>query len=76
VEHHAGLSVVDLFRKHGISDATFYKWRARYGGMDVSDAKKLKALQDENANAIEIIRSGEIVNYRYEVETQRILETL
>jgi len=44
--------------------------------MDVSDAKKLKALQDENANAIEIIRSGEIVNYRYEVETQRILETL
>ena len=48
-EHHAGLSAADLCRKHGISDATFYKWRAKYGGMDVSDAKKLKALEDENA---------------------------
>jgi putative transposase len=48
-EHHAGLSAVDLCRKHGISDATFYKWRAKYGGMDVSGAKKLKALEDENA---------------------------
>ncbi len=48
-EHHAGVPAVDLCRKHGISDATFYKWRARYGGMDVSDAKKLKALEDENA---------------------------
>ena len=48
-EHHAGVSAIDLCRKHGISDATFYKWRAKYGGMDVSDAKKLKALEDENA---------------------------
>ena len=48
-EHHAGLSAADLCRKHGISDATFYKWRSKYGGMDVSDAKKLKALEDENA---------------------------
>ncbi len=48
-EHHTGVSAVDLCRKHGISDATFYKWRAKYGGMDVSDAKKLKALEDENA---------------------------
>lgn len=48
-EHHAGVSAVDLCRKHGISDATFYKWRAKYGGMDVSDARKLKALEEENA---------------------------
>ena len=47
-EHHAGLSAGDLCRKHGISDATFYKWRSKYGGMDVSDARKLKALEDEN----------------------------
>jgi putative transposase len=48
-EHEAGMSAADLCRKQGISDATFYKWRAKYGGMDVSDAKRLKALQDENA---------------------------
>ena len=48
-EHQAGLGAKELCRKHGVSDATFYKWRAKYGGMDVSDAKKLKALEAENA---------------------------
>ena len=47
-EHQAGLSATELCRKHGISDATFYKWRSKYGGMDVSDARKLKSLEDEN----------------------------
>lgn len=47
-EHAAGLSAGDVYRKHGISEATFYKWRSRYGGMEVSDARKLKALEDEN----------------------------
>jgi len=47
-EHAAGLSAADVCRKHGISDATFYKWRSRYGGMDISDARKLKAVEDEN----------------------------
>jgi len=42
-EHQAGLSAADLCRKHGISDATFYNWRSKYGGMEVSDAKKLLA---------------------------------
>ena len=45
----AGIRVVDLCRKHGISDATFYKWRAKYGGMDVSDAMCLRRLEEENA---------------------------
>jgi len=48
-EHQAGLSAKDLCRKHGISDATFYKWRSRYGGMEVSDARRLKTLESENA---------------------------
>ena len=41
--------VSDLCRKHGVSDASIYKWKARYGGMEVSEAKRLKALEDENA---------------------------
>jgi putative transposase len=47
-EHAAGLSASEVCRKYGISDATFYKWRSRYGGMEISDARKLKALEDEN----------------------------
>ena len=47
-EHAAGVSASDLCRKHGISDATFYKWRSRYGGMEISEARKLKALEEEN----------------------------
>lgn len=47
-EHQAGMSAADLCRRHGISDATFYKWRSKYGGMEVSDARKLKSLEEEN----------------------------
>lgn len=47
-EHAAGVSASDLCRKHGISDATFYKWRSRYSGMEISEARKLKALEEEN----------------------------
>jgi putative transposase len=48
-EHEAGISVADLCRKHGVSDASIYKWKAKFGGMDVSEAKRLRALEDENA---------------------------
>jgi len=44
----AGMKIVDLCRMHGISDATFYNWRSKYGGMEVSDAKRLRHLEDEN----------------------------
>ncbi|GGY20432.1 transposase [Paludibacterium paludis] len=47
-EAEAGLSATELCRKHGISDATFYKWRAKFGGMEVSEARRLKQLEDEN----------------------------
>ena len=48
-EQEAGLAVTELCRKHGVSSATFYKWKAKFGGLDVSEAKRLKALEDENA---------------------------
>ena len=48
-EHEAGAKTADLARKHGVSEATLYNWKAKYGGMDVSAAKRLKQLEDENA---------------------------
>jgi putative transposase len=48
-EHEAGATVAEVCRKHGMSSATFYAWKAKYGGMDVSEAKRLKALEAENA---------------------------
>jgi putative transposase len=48
-EQEAGAKTADVCRKHGISSATFYKFKAKFGGMEVSDARRLKALEDENA---------------------------
>ena len=48
-EQESGVPVADLCRKHGVSDASIYKWKARFGGMDISEAKRLRALEDENA---------------------------
>jgi putative transposase len=48
-EHQAGLPAGELCRKHGISDATIYTWRKKYGGLEVSEARRLKALEGENA---------------------------
>ncbi|MHC2569673.1 putative transposase [Rhizobium leguminosarum] len=47
-EHEVGTPVSELCRKHGVSDASIYKWKAKFGGMDVSEAKRLKTLEDEN----------------------------
>ena len=47
-EQETGVVVADLCRKHGLSSATFYKWKAKFGGLEVSDAKRLRALEDEN----------------------------
>ncbi len=47
-EHEAGITARELCRKHGMSDATFYKWKAKFSGMDVSEARRLRALEDEN----------------------------
>ena len=48
-EQEAGVATAEVCRRHGVSSATFYKWKAKYGGMDVSEARRLKALEDENA---------------------------
>jgi putative transposase len=47
-EHEAGMSTAEVCRRHGISQPTFYAWKSKFGGLDVSDAKRLKALEDEN----------------------------
>jgi putative transposase len=47
-EHEAGTATAEVCRRHGVSSATFYKWKAKFGGLDVSDARRLKTLEDEN----------------------------
>ena len=59
-EHAAGLSAGEACRKYGISDATFYKWRSRYGGMEISDARKLKALEALKRSLLNRAFSGQL----------------
>ena len=61
-EHDAGISVAELCRKHGVSDASIYKWKAKFGGMDVSEAKRLKALEDENAKLKRLLADAMLDN--------------
>ena len=59
-EQEAGAKTADVCRKYGISSATFYKWKAKYGGLEVSDAKRLKALEDENAKLKKLLAEAEL----------------
>jgi putative transposase len=61
-EQEAGAKTVDVCRKHGISDVTFYKWKSKYGGMEASDAKRLKALEDENAKLKRLLAEAMLDN--------------
>ena len=61
-EHEAGMPTADLCRKHGISSATFYKYKAKFGGLDVSDARRLKALEDENAKLKKLLAESMLDN--------------
>ena len=56
----AGVPIKDLCRKGGFSDATFYKWRAKFGGMEVSDAKRLKELEGENAKLKKLLAEAHL----------------
>lgn len=61
-EQEAGAKTVDVCRKYGISSATFYKWKAKYGGLDVSDAKRLRALEDENSKLKRLLEDAMLDN--------------
>ncbi len=56
----AGMPVAELCRKHGFSDASFYKWRAKFGGMDVPDARKLRELESENAKLKKLLAEAHL----------------
>jgi putative transposase len=61
-EQEAGAKTADICRKHGISDATFYNWKAKYGGLDVSEAKRLKTLEDENGRLKRLLAEAMLDN--------------
>jgi putative transposase len=61
-EHEAGVTTADLCRKHGMSSASFYAWKAKFGGMDVSDAQKLRGLEAENAKLKRLLAEAMIDN--------------
>ena len=61
-EHEAGAKTADLARKHGISEATLYNWKAKYGGLEVSEAKRLKGLESENAKFKKLLADAMLDN--------------
>jgi putative transposase len=61
-EQKAGTKTAEVCRKHGVSEATFYKWKAKYGGMEVSDARRLKALEDENTRLKKLLAEAILDN--------------
>jgi len=61
-EQETGVAITELCRKHGVSSASFYAWKAKYGGLDVSDAKKLKALESENAKLKKLLADAMLDN--------------
>ena len=62
LEAESGIKVKDLCRRHGFSEASFYAWRSKFGGMDVSDAKRLKALEAENAKLKKLLAESMLEN--------------
>jgi len=61
-EQEAGAKTDDVCRKHGISQATFYKWKSKFGGMDVSEARRLRVLEDENAKLKKLLAGAMLDN--------------
>ena len=61
-EHEAGTKTADLARRHGVSEATLYNWKAKYGGLDVSEARRLKALEEENRKLKKLLAESMLDN--------------
>lgn len=61
-EQEAGAKTADVCRKHGISDATFYKWKAKFGGLEVSEARRLRTLEDENRRLKKLLAEAMLDN--------------
>ncbi len=61
-EQEAGMATADVCRRHGISSATFYKWKAKYGGLEVSDARRLRSLEQENARLKRLLADAMLDN--------------
>lgn len=61
-EHEAGVATAEVCRRHGVSSATFYKWKAKFGGLEVSDAKRLRQLEDENAKLERLLAEAMLDN--------------
>jgi putative transposase len=59
-EHEAGTTIVDLARRHGIAENTLYRWKAKYGGLEVSEAKRLRELEHENARLKKLLAEAEL----------------
>jgi putative transposase len=61
-EHETGVKMADLYRKYGISEATFYNWKAKYGGLEVSETKRLRGLESENAQLKKLLADAMLDN--------------
>ncbi len=70
-EHEAGMKTADLCRKHGISVASFYNWKAKYGGLEVSEAKRLRGLESENARLNKLLADAMLDTWRADYNHSR-----
>ena len=69
----AGSKVADICREHGISDATFFKWKSRYSGMDTSQLKRLRELEEENARLKKMYADLSLVHYAFKDAVEKKL---
>jgi putative transposase len=72
-QQEAGMKVSEIAREHGISDATFYNWKAKYGGMEASDVKRMKDLEEENSKLKKMYAELSLVHHAYKDAVEKKL---